>query len=128
MPIKYNVVARKNLLKKDESEKFYAIAKADGEVNFKTISKEIAEISTVSDTDVLAVLNDLTKILVKHLSDGKIVRLGDFGSFRITISSNSAEKLDKFNSSLIRNNKIQFLAGADLKNMQKVLKYEKYKK
>ena len=128
MPIKYNVVARKNLLKKDESEKFYAIAKADGEVNFKTISKEIAEISTVSDTDVLAVLNDLTKILVKHLSDGKIVRLGDFGSFRITISSNGAEKLDKFNSSLIRNNKIQFLAGADLKNMQKVLKYEKYKK
>ena len=39
MPIKYNVVARKNLLKKDEPEKFYAIAKADGEVNFKTISK-----------------------------------------------------------------------------------------
>jgi len=30
MPIKYNVVARKNLLKKDEPEKFYAIAKADG--------------------------------------------------------------------------------------------------
>jgi hypothetical protein len=41
-------------------KKFYAQAKASKEFTFGKLSKEIAEGSTtVSDTDVLAVLNDL---------------------------------------------------------------------
>ncbi len=75
MAVKYNVIERKNLLKPTEAPKFYASAKADGEVSFKSLAKEIASAgSTVSDTDVLAVLNDLTKVLVKHLAEGKIVK------------------------------------------------------
>nr|WP_314785512.1 hypothetical protein [uncultured Capnocytophaga sp.] len=77
MPVKFNVVERKNLLDKTAAPKFYASAKADGEVSLKALAKEIAQGSTtVSDTDVLAVLND----------------------------------------------------GADLREMLKTVKYEKYKK
>ena len=69
MPVKYNVVERKNLLDKTATPKFYASAKADGEISLKALAKEIAQNSTtVSDTDVLAVLNDLTEVLVRHLS------------------------------------------------------------
>lgn len=129
MPVKYNVVERKNLLDKAAAPKFYASAKADGEINLKAISKEIsAASSTVSDTDVLAVLNDLIKVLTKHLSDGKIVKLGDFGNFQITVTSEGAETADKFNASLIKGNKIQFRPGADLRDMLKTVKYEKYSK
>ncbi|MDO4782484.1 MAG: DNA-binding domain-containing protein [Capnocytophaga felis] len=129
MSVKYNIVERKNLLDKEAQPKFYASAKADGEISFRALAKEIATgSSTVSDTDVLAVLNDLTKVLVKHLSEGRIVRLGDFGSFRITISSEGAETAEKFNPALIKSNKIQFTPGVDLKEMQRVIKYEKYKK
>lgn len=129
MAVKYNIVERKNLLDKTAAPKFYAIAKSDGEISFKALSKEIAQGSTtVSDTDVLAVLNDLTKVLVRHLSDGHIVRLGDFGSLRITVSSDGAETAEKFNNSMIKGNKVQFNAGADLRDMQKTIKYEKYQK
>lgn len=129
MPVKYNVVERKNLLKKEAAPKFYASAKADGEVTLKAISKEISGGSTtVSDTDVLAVLNDLTKILTKHLAEGRIVKLGDFGNFQITLTSEGAETAEKFNASLIKGNKIQFRPGADLREMLKAVKYEKYKK
>lgn len=129
MPVKYNVVERKNLLDKTVAPKFYASAKADGEINLKAISREISTASsTVSDTDVLAVLNDLIKVLTKHLSDGKIVKLGDFGNFQITVTSEGAETADKFNASLIRGNKIQFRPGADLRDMLKTVKYEKYNK
>lgn len=56
-------------------KKFYAQAKGRSELTFKKLSKEIAEGSTtVSDTDVLAVLNDLTKALRRHLENGEIVR------------------------------------------------------
>lgn len=128
MAVKYNVIERKNLLKPSEAPKFYASAKADGEVSFKALAKEIASAgSTVSDSDMLAVLNDLTKILIKHLADGKIVRLGDFGSFQVSVSSNGAETAEKFNASHITANKIQFRPGSDLKAMLATVKYEKIK-
>ena len=128
MAVKYNVIERKNLLKPTEAPKFYASAKADGEVSFKALAKEIAGAgSTVSDTDVLAVLNDLTKVLVKYLAEGKIVRFGDFGSFQVSVSSNGAETAEKFTASNITGNKIQFRPGVDLKAMLATVKYEKMK-
>lgn len=129
MAIKYNVIERKNLLKPTEPAKFYASAKADGEVSFKALAKEIASAgSTVSDSDMLAVLNDLNKLLIKHLSEGKIVRFGDFGSFQVSVSSTGAETEAKFTSSNITGNKIQFRPGAELKAMLATAKYEKLKK
>ena len=128
MAVKYNVIERKNPLKPTEAPKFYASAKADGEVSFKALAKEIAGAgSTVSDTDVLAVLNDLTKVLVKYLAEGKIVRFGDFGSFQVSVSSNGAETAEKFTASNITGNKIQFRPGVDLKAMLATVKYEKMK-
>ncbi len=128
MAVKYNVIERKNLLKPTEAPKFYASAKADGEVSFKALAKEIAGAgSTVSDTDVLAVLNDLTKALVKYLAEGKIVRFGDFGSFQVSVSSNGAGTAEKFTASNITGNKIQFRPGVDLKAMLATVKYEKMK-
>lgn len=129
MAIKYNIIERKNILKPSEPAKFYASAKADGEISFKALAKEIAAAgSTVFDSDMLAVLNDLNKLLIKHLSEGKIVRFGDFGSFQVSVSSTGAETEAKFSSSNITDNKIQFRPGAELKAMLATAKYEKLKK
>ena len=56
MAVKYNVIERKNPLKPTSALKFYASAKADGEVSFKALAKEIAAAcSTVSDSDILGI-------------------------------------------------------------------------
>ncbi|MFB9120331.1 HU family DNA-binding protein [Bergeyella porcorum] len=129
MPVQYTLTQKGNPSNPEAPKKFYANAKASGEVSFKSLSKEIAGSSTtVSDTDVLAVLNELNKLLGKHLSEGKIVRFGDFGSFQITLSSEGAETEEKFNSSLIKGGKIAFRPGSDLKEVLAVLKYEKVSK
>jgi len=129
MPVKYNVVERKNPLDKNSTPKFYAIAKADGEINLRAIAKEIAGGSTtVSDTDVFAVLNDLIKSIARHLNDGEIVKLGDFGTFRLTLSSEGVETAEKVNTSVIKSSKINFRPGQDLQDMLRNIKYEKYKK
>lgn len=126
MPVKFTVIQKGNPSKPEEPKKYYASAKASGEVTFRSLSKEIAQGSTtVSDTDVLAVLNDLTKALSKHLSDGKIVRFGDFGSFQISISSEGAETEDKVTAAKIKSNKILFRPGIELREMLAVAKYEK---
>jgi nucleoid DNA-binding protein len=95
--------------------------------NFRMLSREIAEGSTtVSDTDVLAVLNDLTKVLRRHPGNGEIVRFGDFG-IQIALASDGAETAEKFRVSLVKNPKGTFRPGVDLKEMLSTLKYEKAK-
>lgn len=128
MPVKYNLSEKGNPGDREAAKKFYANAKSSGEVTFRSLSKEIASGSTtVSDTDVMAVLNDLTKALSRHLADGKIVRFGDFGSFQISLSSEGAETADKFNASMIKGAKILFRPGLDLKDMLSTIRYEKEK-
>jgi predicted histone-like DNA-binding protein len=126
MSVKYSVTQKGNPMKPEEPKKWYATAKASGEFTFRKLAKEIADGSTtVSDTDVLAVLNDLTKVLRRHLENGEVVRFGDFGSFQVAVGSSGAETEAKFNVSLIRSNKIVFRPGIDLRDMLSTLKYEK---
>ena len=127
MSVKYVLTERRNLLHPDQPRKFYAQAKGDGFVSLKKLSKEISETSTVNDADVLAVLNDLTKALSKYLSEGKIVRLGDFGTFQITIASDGADSVEHFDSSLIKKSRIRFRPGIDLRVTMETVKYEKMK-
>lgn len=129
MPIKFNIIQKTNPSKPEEPKKYYATAKADGEVTFRSLSKEISNSSTtVSDTDVLAVLNDLTKVLAKHLSDGKIVRFGDFGSFQVSLSSEGATEESKVTAASIKSSKITFRPGIDLKEMLATAKFERFRK
>jgi len=126
MSVKYVVIERGNPLRKGEPKKWYAMAKSSGELTFRKLSKEIAEGSTtVSDTDVLAVLNDLTKVLKRHLENGEIVRFGDFGSFQISLGSEGVEKKEQFHHSMIKSSKVVFRPGIDLKEMKNNLKFEK---
>ena len=128
MAVDYALVLKGNPGNPDAPKKFYAMAKSSGELTLKKLSKEISEGSTtVSDTDALAVLNELTKIVKKHLSDGEIVRLGDFGTFQIAITSTGTETEAKFNQSLIKKPKIAFRPGVDLKEMLATIKYKKAK-
>jgi predicted histone-like DNA-binding protein len=126
MAVQYVIIERSNPQNPAAPKKWYAQAKSREEFTFRKLSKEIAEGSTtVSDTDVLAVLNDLIKILKRHLANGEIVRFGDFGSFQITVSSEGAATEKSFHGSLIKNPKVTFRPGVDLKEMLATLKYEK---
>src|SRR5690606_42097224 len=104
-------------------------AKAEGERTLRDLSKENEQSgTTVSEIDVMAVMYDLIKVLSRNLSNGKIVRLGEIGSFQISISSEGADSEQAFHPKLIKNAKILFRPGKDLKDMTKTLTYEKHKK
>jgi predicted histone-like DNA-binding protein len=127
MAVSYVVVPKGNPSDPDAPKKFYAQAKASGELTLKKLSREIAEGSTtVSDTDVLAVLNDLTKILKRHLDNGEVVRFGDFGSFQVSVSGEGAETAEKYHPSMIKTKKVVFRPGVDLKEMLNNLKFQKF--
>lgn len=127
MSVKYVIVERVNPSDMAAPRKFYAMAKAAGEVSLKQLSKDISARSTVNSSDTLAVLDSLIQQLTKELEEGRIVRLGDFGSFQLSLSSEGADTAEKFNSSMVKKSKILFRPGIDLRNMLATVSYKKEK-
>ena len=87
---------------KDSEKKFYAVSKTNGTSSMKTLCKLISARSTVSSADVKAVLDNLNFVLDMELQEGRIVRLGDFGSFRISVSSDGVTDKKDFNTSMLQ--------------------------
>ena len=79
----------------------------------------------MSSIDTMAVLEALVKVVPQNIADGKIVRLGDFGSFRLSVSSTGVEKVEDVTVVDITNNRMRFRPG---KEVQKVLNNIEYKK
>jgi predicted histone-like DNA-binding protein len=125
MAVKYVLVKRSNPIKPDESPKWYAQSKSDGDINLKDLGKEVIQRCTVNYADTLAVLEALNQVLIINLEGNKIVRFGDFGSFQVGIGSEGAETEKQFTSSMIKTKKVIFRPGEDLKMMLNNLKFEK---
>lgn len=125
MSVKFNVVQRGNPSKPTDPKKHYANTVAAGEITLKQLSKRISAMSTVNSGDILAVLDLLTQVMSEELGDGNIVRLGDFGNFQISISSEGQATADKVTGDTVKNAKILFRPGKDLKNMLATVSFEK---
>jgi len=98
MAIKYSLIERINPADLSMPRKIYAVNKSSGELSLRQLSKRIADISTVSSIDTMAVLEALVQVIPEELSDGNIVRLGDFGSFYANLKSSGAETEEDFNN------------------------------
>lgn len=73
----------------------------------------------------MAVLEALVQLLPDYLTDGRSVKLGDFGSFRLTLSSEGADTAETFNSSMIKKSKLHFRPGKLIRDALTTIEYEK---
>ena len=106
---------------KDSEKKFYAVSKTNGTSSMKTLCKLISARSTVSSADVKAVLDNLNFVLDMELQEGRIVKFGDFGSFRISVSSDGVTDKKDFNSGMLRPPRIIFTPGGELKDTRRLV-------
>jgi len=127
MSVKFSVVERANPLKRNDPKKWYAVAQSTGEISLRELSTEIASRSTVSSADVLAVLENLLHVIPEELSKGNIVRLGDFGSFLLTIQSDGMEKEEDVTATSIKSNKLHFRPGKEIAKKLDGVEYRKVK-
>ena len=98
MSIKFRVVERGNPGNQAAPKKFYGVVKSVGRTTLFKLAKKIAQSSTVSLTDVYAVLMSFLEMLPNELEEGRTVSLGEFGSFKTTIKTEGAETREGFNS------------------------------
>lgn len=123
--VTYSVVEHKNPHQSESSSLYYAQAQARDVMDFNAICKEIQSECTVTKADITGVLVALESVMSRALANGKIVRLGDFGTFKVSVSSNGASSRNTFNESYIRGTRYLFHPGPTLKTLQKNMEFER---
>jgi predicted histone-like DNA-binding protein len=127
MAVKYKVLELGNALQPAQPKKFYARQVSSGDITLRELSKDIANASSLTVGDVHNVLDNLIDMIPKYIADGKIVRLGDFGSYYLTITSNGESSANQVTSNSIKKNKLNFRPGKAVKDQLAVVTYEKDK-
>lgn len=125
MAIKFSVHEKVNPKDMKAPRKFYPMAKSAGEITLKKISQRIAAMSTVNSADVLAVLNLLEQVMIEEVAEGNIIRLGDFGSFSVSISGTGEAKAEEVTAANVTGASLNFRPGEGLTNLMQTLKFEK---
>jgi len=125
MAVRYIVVPHKIPSKPDEPLAYYPRLKSSGEVSLREMAKDIASGSTVSTADTVAVIEGLLQNIPRYLAEGKIVRLGELGSFHLSIEAEGSPDPGSVNRHKIKRNKLNFRAGRLMKQMLENIAYVK---
>lgn len=106
-------------------KKFYASPLTSGELTLTGLTKSIEKISTVSGVDIRAVVYAMVDVIQSSLADGQIVRLGELGSLRVSVSSEGKATASEVNATAIKNSRVIFTPGKGIKDMLKTLEFTK---
>lgn len=115
--IKYVIRAKKNPIAR--SVKYYPQIAPTTPVTLAQIVKRIEKRSTVSSADVKAVLDALQYEVIEALQNGNSVRLGDLGSFRLSIKANgsdSSAEAKKTGANAIKAVNVQFTKSTAMRD------------
>lgn len=105
--------------------KWYASTALNGETDIKQLIKRIEKISTMSGGDIQGVIYSLVDVIIDELAAGNIVRLGELGDLRVSISSMGHESEDEVSANSIRRSRINFRPGTRLREMLNNLIYNR---
>ena len=112
---------------KDDAGKFYANPVNVGKKTMHDIAKDIAGRSSLTRGDIENVLFNFIDQLPSYLRDGFSVQLGEFGTMRLTLSSEGALNEKAFKTETIKP-RVTFTPGVELKTALRDNSYETPKK
>ncbi|SFU76524.1 DNA-binding protein, histone-like, putative [Pustulibacterium marinum] len=125
MSVKIKAVKRINPLDLAQPAKYYATAITDGETDLEALAEDISLQCTVTETDCLAVLAALERNVIKQLRNGKHVKLGRLGSFKVSVSAQGQDNEEDVVASDVTKNRVLFQPGKRIREMLKLLTYQK---
>ncbi len=121
----YKLIKRGKPGEVEGTKKWYASPVQSGKVvTIKDIAKQISGRSSLTRGDLNNALDNVVDELPLFLKMGRSVQLGDFGTLRISFSSEGVENPKDFNTAMIRDVKIIFTPGKLLKEELSTLTFE----
>ena len=122
--MKYHLIERANPLNR-EAKKWYASPVNDGKISKTELAKEITGMSSLSRGDVSNVIESLLEAMPKYLLMGKSVSLGEFGTLRLSFTSEGVDTQEAFNTGKITGVKVVFTPGVELKRAIEAVNFER---
>ena len=123
--MKIRLVPKKNPQKREEV-KFYANPVNVGRKTLDDIARDISGRSSLTRGDISNVLYNFIDCLPHYLRDGFSIQLGEFGSMRLTLSSEGAATEKAFKTETIKP-RVTFTPGVELKAALRENSYETVK-
>jgi len=120
--IKTKMIGRKNPMLREAPPKYYATALHEATTDLNTLAVDIASRCTVRRSDVHGVLLALMDSIPAQLAEGKIVSLGELGTFCVNLKSEGADTIDEFLPSMITGKKIVFRPTKELRDKAQLMK------
>jgi len=123
--LKYSIIERVNPRDLDAPRKFYAVKQNQGTVSVRDLARRISRETMLGLVETNGVIEALLAAVPALLAEGKLVSLGEFGSFRLTINSDGTETPEAFNASFIKGSKIHFRAGKEFADVLRLVEYSR---
>lgn len=125
--VKYSVIPRLNPRDRESEPKFYPQVVMSGDVSVREMCERIEQNCTVTKADVQAVFVAMENVIIDALKKGEIIRLGELGTMRLSVSSKGALTEKEYRTSLITRKRIIFRPGTVLNEVLATLSFEKLK-
>lgn len=105
--------------------KHYASAVSGKTVGFEELAEFVSDQSTISEADSYGVLKAIERTIIREMQKGRPVRLGDIGTFYITVKSEGVDTAEEVTSDVIKSARTVFRPGKRIKKMLKHLDFQK---
>lgn len=115
MSIFLKPVQRRNPLKPEEAMKWYPVQNTVKMVDESEVAELIADETTLNPMEAQMAIRQLRKIVQRLLLDGKSVKLGNWGSFNISLNTEGAATKDELTARNVKSVNINFQPGNELK-------------
>ncbi|MDR2091844.1 MAG: hypothetical protein LBP58_00760 [Azoarcus sp.] len=123
MSVKVRKIQRP-LPRETDQKRWYLTQSKSGTVKLEDISARLEKSSSLSAGDIGNVLTNLIDELPVYIAMGQTIQLGDFGTFRISVSSEGAETAEALTARNVKKAKLVFLPGTRLKQKLAALTFE----
>ena len=108
MAILVKPIQRPNPINKDAAKKWYVVQVTTAQVDETQVAMDLADETTLNPSEAMMAIRQLRKILLRRLLGGESVKLGNWGSFSVTLSSIGAETKETLTARNIKEVNLNF--------------------
>lgn len=123
MSIHYKTVQKKGKLAEQPS--WHAVVVNQGEISLHELGRRIANSCHLSTSEVTAMMEALLIAIPEALGEGKIVRLGELGTFQLYARSKGVAQEKYFSRKNIKTPTLHFRPGKELKQAISLFNWKK---
>ena len=119
--LKLKLIQKKNPKVPEEPKKFYASAVHANALSLDDLATAVSDRCSLRRADVHGVLVALMDIIPNELIAGKVISLGNLGSFYVNVKSEGAPTEDEFAFTMVKGTKIVYRPTKELRKKLRMI-------